>query len=122
MTARACASSTGPPANAFIAIKSSRPTLQDRIREPDLPRAVQKFGVHTAQPDQEIDAVTVVVPDFKQSRDRIIGIADPEIGLVTRLGEGLPQGLRLANLQCHDERRHRDWSVRLRALPPPLHR
>jgi hypothetical protein len=38
--------------------------LQDRFREPDLPRAVQKFGVHAAQADQEIDVVTVAVPDF----------------------------------------------------------
>ena len=44
----------------------------------------------------------MAVPDFEQSRDRIVGIADPESGLVTLLGEGLPQVLRLANLKCHD--------------------
>ena len=71
-------------------------------REPDLPRAVQQFRVHAAQADQEIDAVTVAVPDFEQSRDRVIGIADPEICIETLLGEGPPQRLRLANLQRHD--------------------
>lgn len=49
-----------------------------------------------------INAVTVAVPDFEQGRDRITDIADPEFGLVAHLGEGQPQGLRLANLQSHD--------------------
>jgi hypothetical protein len=76
--------------------------LENCIRKPYLPRADKKFGVHAAQADQEIDAVPVAVLDFEQSGDWIIGIANPESGLETLLGKGLSQGLRPANLQCHN--------------------
>jgi HicB_like antitoxin of bacterial toxin-antitoxin system len=51
--------------------------FQDRLREPDLLRAVHQLGVHAAQSDQEIDVIAVAITYFEQRRNRVINITVP---------------------------------------------
>jgi hypothetical protein len=76
--------------------------FEDRVREPDLPRAVHQFRVHAPQSDQEIDAIAVAILDLEQRGNRVIDIAGPEHGFVALLNEGLSQRLRLTDLQRYD--------------------
>jgi len=68
-----------------------------RIRKADLPRAVKEFGIHAPGSDQQVDSVSVAVPDLEQCRNRIVDVANPELRLVTSGGEWLSQGPGLLN-------------------------
>ena len=72
------------------------------IRKTDLPRAVQEFGVHAAQTEQEVHSTAVAILDFEQPRNRFVRVTARDSGLLARLDERMSKRLRFADMQYHD--------------------